>query len=89
MVPHVTLMLVQSVFVFAPELAHLAGESKDMAGVSRKVQDQHYNLAALVTSPEEKNIYKLSSTVSCYTNHFTQSGDELLVLSPKLWSLMM
>ena len=41
-------------FMISPELARLAEEANDMAGVSTKLQDQHHNLTAAMLSREEK-----------------------------------
>ena len=67
-------------FLISPELAQLAEEANDMAGVSTKLQDQHYNLTAAVLSREEKNISKLTATIAGFTNPFTQSEDCLFNL---------
>ena len=62
-------------FLIAPELARLARQAKDMANVTVKVQDRHHNHNTKVLNREEKNILKLKSTISNYTNPFTQTGD--------------
>lgn len=46
-------------FPIDPELARLADQAKDMAGVSSKVKGQHHNLTAAVVSREEKSIDKV------------------------------
>ena len=40
--------------LISPELARLAQEANNMAGVSTKLQDQYHNLKAAVLSREEK-----------------------------------
>ena len=40
--------------LISPELARLAEEANNMAGVSTKLQDQYHNLKAAVLSREEK-----------------------------------
>ena len=62
-------------FLISPELARLAEEAYDMAGVSTKLQDQHHNLTATVLCREEKNSSKLTTTIVSFTNPFTQSED--------------
>ena len=71
-------------FLISPELARLAEEANDMAGVSTKLQDQHHNLTAAVLSREEKNISKLTTTIASFTNPFTQSEDCLFNLVSKV-----
>ena len=71
-------------FLIAPELARLAEESKDMAGVSKKIQDQHHNLTTAVLSREEKNVSKLTTTIRSYTDPFTEPGDDFFTLVTKV-----
>ena len=71
-------------FLIAPELARLAGEAKDMAGVSSKTQKRHHNLATAVLSREEKNIEKLLATVESFTNPFLEESAELFNLVTKV-----
>ena len=71
-------------FLISPELARLARQAKDMAGVTVKVQDRHHNHNTKVLNREEKNILKLKSTISNYTSPFTQTGDELFNLLTKV-----
>ena len=71
-------------FLISPELARLAEEANDMAGVSTKLQDQHHNLTAAVLSCEEKNISKLTTTIESFTNPFTQPEDCLFNLVSKV-----
>jgi len=72
-------------FLIAPELARLAEEAKDMAGVSKKIEDQHHSLTTAVLSREEKNVSKLTTTIRSYTDPFTEPGDDFfnLVRRPK------
>lgn len=62
-------------FLIAPELAGLAEQAKEIAGVSVKIQDQHYNLSLAVLSREENNVSKLTATIASYTNPFTEPED--------------
>ena len=64
-------------FMIAPELARLAEQAKDMAGVSSKMQGWHHNLTTAVLSREEKIIEKLSTTIRSFTYPFTQEGIDL------------
>ena len=71
-------------FLTAPELARLAEETKNMAGVTAKVHDCHHNLVAAVISCEERNIHKLISTIVRYINPFTVSVNDLFHLITKV-----
>lgn len=71
-------------FLIAPELALLADQAKDMAGVSTKIQDKHHDLSTAVLSREEKNVGKLTSTIEIYTNPFNQADDCLFNLVTKV-----
>ena len=64
-------------FLIAPELARLANQAKDMAGVTHGIRGKHHNLTAAVVSQEEKNIIKLSNTIRGFTNPFSQDGADL------------
>ena len=70
-------------FLIAPELARLADQAKNMAGVSTKAKEQNHKLTAAVKSREEKSIDKLSNTIRSYTNPFTQEGSDLYNLVTK------
>ena len=50
-------------FLIAPELARLANQAKDMAGVTHEIRGKHHNPTAAVVSREEKNLTKLSNTI--------------------------
>ena len=67
-------------FLIAPELARLANQSKDMAGVTHETRGKHHNLTAAVVSREEKNITKLSNTIRAFTNPFSRDGADLFNL---------
>ena len=70
--------------MIAPELARLAEQAKEIAGVSIKRQDQHHNLSLTVLSREEDNVSKLTATIASYTNPFTQPQDSLFNLVTKV-----
>ena len=75
-------------FLIAPELARLADQTKNMAGVSTKTKEQHHKLTAAVKSREENSIDKLSNTMRSYTNPFTQEGrQDLYNLEQRKWYL--
>lgn len=67
-------------FLIAQELARLANQAKDMAGVTHETRGKHHNLTAAVVSREEKNITKLSNTIRAFTNPFSQDGVDLFNL---------
>lgn len=71
-------------FLIAPELARLANQAKDMAGVTHETRGKHHNLTAAVVSREEKNITKLSNTIRAFTNPFSQEGADLFNLVTKV-----
>lgn len=71
-------------FLIASELARLANQTKDMAGVRHEVRGQHHNLTAAVVSREQKNINKLSNTIRAFTHPFSQDGADLLSLVTKV-----
>lgn len=50
-------------FLITPELARLAEQAKNMAGVSSKTQGHHHNLATTVLAREEKGIEQLTATI--------------------------
>ena len=70
--------------MIAPELARLAEQAKEIAGVSITIQDQHPNLSLAVLSREEENVSKLTATIASYTNPFTQPEDSLFNLVTKV-----
>ena len=70
--------------MIAPELARLAEQAKEIAGVSIKRQDQHHNLSLTVLSREDDNVSKLTATIASYTNPFTQPEDSLFNLVTKV-----
>ena len=54
--------------MIAPELALLAEQAKEIAGVSIKIQNQHHNLSLAVLSREEDNVSKLTATIDLFTD---------------------
>ena len=67
-------------FLIAPEVARLANQAKDMAGVTHGIRGKHHNLTAAVVSREEKNITKLSNTIRAFTDPFSQDDADLFNL---------
>ena len=70
--------------LIAPELARLAEQAKEIAGVSITIQDQHHKLSLAVLSREEDNVSKLTAAIASYTNPFTQPEDSLFNLVTKV-----
>jgi len=72
-------------FLIAPELARLAEEAKNMAGLSRqKKAKEHHNLSTVVLVREERNVKKLRATTERFTNPFTEESDDLFDLATKV-----
>ena len=55
-----------------------------MTGVTVKVLDRHHSHNTKVLNREQKNILKLKSTTSNYTNPFTLTGHKLFNLVTKV-----
>ncbi|KAK3740142.1 hypothetical protein QZH41_020119 [Actinostola sp. cb2023] len=71
-------------FLIAPELAKLAEQAKDMAGVSSKIQTHHRNLTTAVLNREDKKVEKLLATIKRFTNPFLEESKELFKLVTKV-----
>ncbi|KAJ7394879.1 hypothetical protein OS493_000714 [Desmophyllum pertusum] len=56
-------------FLIAPEMAKLAEQAKDMAGVSSKVQSHHHNDMPSVLSRENLTIKTLAETIDYESIH--------------------
>lgn len=67
-------------FLIATELARLANQAKDMAGVTHEIRGKHHNLTVAVVSREDKNITKLSNTIRAFTDPFSHDGVDLFNL---------
>ena len=68
-------------FVIAPELARLAEEAKNMAGLSRqKKTKEHHNLSTAVLVCKERNVKQLTATIKRFSNPFTKESDDLFNL---------
>ena len=71
-------------FLIAPEMAGLAGQAKDMAGVASKIQTRHHNHTPAVASRECKNIKALMETIDNFTNPFADESSDLFNLVTKV-----
>ena len=71
-------------FLIAPELASLAEQAKNMAGVSSKLQGRHHNLATAVLAREEKGVAQLTATIERFTNPFADAHTDLFNLVTKV-----
>ena len=71
-------------FLIAPELASLAEQAKNMAGVSSKLQGRHHNLATAVLAREEKGLAQLTATIERFTNPFSDAHTDLFNLVTKV-----
>ena len=72
-------------FLIAPELARLAEEAENMAGLSRqKKAKEHHNLSTAVLVREERNVKKLTATIERFTNPFAEESDDLFNLVTKV-----
>ena len=72
-------------FLIAPELARLAEEAKDMAGLSKqKKTKEHHNLSTAALEREERHVKKLKDTIEMFTNPFTEKSDDLFNLVTKV-----
>jgi len=72
-------------FLIAPELAGLAEEAKNMAGLSRrKKANEHHNLSTAILVSEERNVKQLTATIERFTNPFTEESDDLFNLVTKV-----
>ena len=57
-------------FLFAPELARLAEQAKQMASSSSMTPKHHHALATAVKLLKEKNIAQLTIAIGGFTNPF-------------------
>lgn len=72
-------------FLIAPELARLAEDAKNMAGLSmQKKRKEHHNLTTAVLEREEKNIIQLKTTIERFTNPFIQESNDIFNLVTKV-----
>ena len=71
-------------FLIAPELARLAEEAKNMAGLSRQKRQRKISLSTAVLEREERNLKKLTATIERFTKPFTEESDDLFNLVVKV-----
>ena len=71
-------------FLIAPELARLAEEAKNMAGLSRQKRQRKISLSTAVLEREERNLKKLTVTIERFTKPFTEESDDLFNLVVKV-----
>ena len=69
-------------FLISPELAILAGEVREIAGISSSDQMHHHALSPTQQAQEAQNIKGLTVT-QIFTNPFQEEGCELLNLLTK------
>ncbi|KAL9972897.1 hypothetical protein ACROYT_G019285 [Oculina patagonica] len=67
-------------FLIAPEIANLAEQAKDMAGVAPKIQTRDHNHTTAVLSREDKNVKALIKTIETFTNPFAEESLDLFNL---------
>jgi len=71
-------------FLIAPEMANLAGQAKDMAGVASKIKTQHHNHTLAVVPREDKSIKALMETIETFTNPFADESSDPFNLVTKV-----
>ena len=70
-------------FLISPELARLAGEAQQMAGVLPNTRIHHHDLSTSILERHERNIEKLTSTLRSFTNPFAEDSEDLFNLVTK------
>ena len=71
-------------FLIAPELARLAEEAQEMAGLSSKTPKRHHALSAATLTHQEKALEDLITTFRPFTNPFSEQSNDLLNLVTKV-----
>lgn len=71
-------------FLIAPELARLAEQAKQMAGISSKTPTHHHTLTTTAKARQEKNIEQLVSSIQSFTNPFLEESFDLFNLVTKV-----
>lgn len=71
-------------FLIAPEMAKLAEQARDMAGVTSKTQTRHHDMTPAFLSREDKNVQALMETIESFTNPFTEESSDLFNLVTKV-----
>ena len=70
-------------FLIAPEMANLAQEAFEMAGISSNTSKHHHEYNKSFLSRQESNVFKLITTIQKFSNPFTDECDELINLVTK------
>ena len=65
-------------FLISPELARLAEEAQQMAGMNGTTLPHHHHLSESVTKRQEKNIQDLYSTIKGFANPFAEDSEDLV-----------
>ena len=67
-------------FLIAPELARLAEEAQEMAGLSSKTPKRHHAISATTFTHQEKALVDLITTFRCFTIPFSEQSNDLFNL---------
>lgn len=70
-------------FLVAPELACLADEAKQMAGLNTPRSMQHHDLTDAKLKKQEKNVAALYTTITNFTNPFDDECNQLINIVTK------
>ena len=71
-------------FLIAPEMANLANQAKNMAGVASKSHTRHHSDTLAVLSREDKNVQMLTETIEKFSNPFTEEDQDLFKIITKV-----
>jgi hypothetical protein len=71
-------------FLIAPEMARLAEQARNMAGVKSKTLTRHHNQTLAVLSRENKIVQALIETIETFTNPFTEESSDLFNVVTKV-----
>ena len=71
-------------FLIAPEMANLANQAKNMAGVASKSHTRHHSDTLAVLPREDKNVQMLTETIEKFCNPFTEEGQDLFNIATKV-----
>jgi hypothetical protein len=70
-------------FLISPELARLAAEAQEMAGLHPAAKESHHALSDSIAKRHSKAIDDLTTTMEAFSNPFTEDCDELFNLATK------
>ena len=71
-------------FLRAPEMANLANQAKNVAGVASKSHTRHHSDTLAVLSREDKNVQMLTETIEKFSNPFAEEGQDLFNIVTKV-----